>query len=166
MVVYHPPPNPTQSRSDTGLRCLLIGLVVLVLATLLCCGLVVGIGALGGWSLFEGMSNEQRMIEQVITQFMEAGQRNDPDAALALFADSAQTKVRRTDLEQLFADRNRFRAVSTISISEFSGQLSLDEIKVQISGKINYVDGSPPLSFSAQLIRQGNQWRLIQIDFP
>ncbi|WP_322510525.1 hypothetical protein [Chloroflexus sp.] len=157
MAVY---PSPTQPQATGWVRWVLIGVVILVLTIVLCCGLF----GLGGWRVFTGLMNETQAIEQVIRQFMDAGRRNDTDAALALFADSAQSVVSRDDLERLFANRRLFREVSGVALNSFNINSTLEGTTAEIAGQLNYTDGASQ-SFSARLQKENDQWRLIRIDF-
>lgn len=157
MAVY---PSPTQPQSTGWKRWVLIGVAIIVLTIALCCGLFV----FGGWRLFTGVMGETQAIEQVIKQFMDAGRRNDPDAALALFADSAQSVVSRNDLERLFANRQLFREVSSVSLHSFNIKSDVEGTTAEIAGQLNYADGSTQ-AFSARLQKENDQWRLIRINF-
>ncbi|OAN46469.1 hypothetical protein A6A03_12415 [Chloroflexus islandicus] len=157
MTVY---PSPTQPQSTGWKRWVLIGVAIIVLTITLCCGLFV----FGGWRLFTGVMGETQAIEQVITQFMETGRRNDTDAALALFADSAQSVVSRNDLERLFGNRQLFREVSSVSLRSFNIKSDVEGTTAEIAGQLNYADGSTQ-AFSARLQKENDQWRLIRIDF-
>ncbi|MFN3374506.1 MAG: hypothetical protein ACK44M_13175, partial [Chloroflexus sp.] len=89
---------------------------------------------------------------------------NDPDAALTLFADSAQSVVSRNDLERLFANRQLFREVSSVSLNSFNIKSDLEGTTAEIAGQLNYADGSSQ-GFSARLQKENDQWQLIRIDF-
>ncbi|WP_322489947.1 hypothetical protein [Chloroflexus sp.] len=153
-------PSPTQPQSTGWKRWVLIGVAIIVLTIALCCGLFV----FGGWRLFTGVMEETQAIEQVITQLMDAGRRNDIDAALALFADSAQSVVSRNDLERQFANRQLFREVSSVSLNSFNINTDLEGTTAEIAGQLNYADGSTQ-AFSARLQQENDQWRLIRINF-
>lgn len=153
-------PAPPQPQSTGWKRWVLIGMAIIVLTIALCCGLFV----FGGWRLFTGVMGETQAIEQVIKQFMDAGRRNDTDAALALFADSAQSVVSRNDLERLFANRQLFREVSSVSLRSFNIKSDVEGTTAEIAGQLNYADGSTE-AFSAQLQKENDQWRLIRINF-
>ncbi|WP_298820765.1 hypothetical protein [Chloroflexus sp.] len=157
MTVY---PNPTQPPATGWLRWTVVGVAILLLTVLLSCMLF----GFGGWRLLSGLFGETQAIEQVVMQFMAAGLRNDSDTALALFADSPETTITRRDLERLFADRQRFRAVSGISITQIRITSTLEGSSASISGRLNYVDGSQPQPFSARLLKENDRWRLTWID--
>lgn len=157
MAVY---PSPVQPQSTGWTRWVLLGVAIIVLTIALCCGLFV----FGGWRLFTGVMEETQAIQQVITQFMDAGRRNDTDAALALFADSAESVVSHNDLEQQFANRQLFREVSSVSLNSFNIKAGLEGTTAEIAGQLNYVDGSTQ-AFSARLQKENDQWRLIRINF-
>lgn len=157
MAVY---PSPVQPQSTGWTRWVLLGVAIIVLTIALCCGLFV----FGGWRLFTGVMEETQAIQQVITQFMDAGRRNDTDAALALFADSAESVVSHNDLEQQFANRQLFREVSSVSLNSFNIKADLEGTTAEIAGQLNYVDGSTQ-AFSARLQKENDQWRLIRINF-
>lgn len=157
MAVY---PSPAQPQSTGWTRWVLLGVAIIVLTIALCCGLFV----FGGWRLFTGVMEETQAIEQVITQFMDAGRRNDTDAALTLFADSAESVVSRNDLERQFANRQLFREVSSVSLNSFNIKTDLEGTTAEIAGQLNYVDGSTQ-AFSARLQKENDQWRLIRINF-
>ncbi|RMD76620.1 MAG: nuclear transport factor 2 family protein [Chloroflexi bacterium] len=157
MAVY---PSPVQPQSTGWTRWVLLGVAIIVLTIALCCGLFV----FGGWRLFTGVMEETQAIQQVITQFMDAGRRNDTDAALALFADSAERVVSHNDLEQQFANRQLFREVSSVSLNSFNIKADLEGTTAEIAGQLNYVDGSTQ-AFSARLQKENDQWRLIRINF-
>ncbi|RMD76632.1 MAG: hypothetical protein D6823_08035 [Chloroflexi bacterium] len=157
MAVY---PSSTQPQSAGWKRWVLLGIAIIVLTIALCCGLFV----FGGWRLFTGVMEETQAIEQVITQFMDAGRRNDTDAALALFADSAQSVVSRNDLERQFANRQLFREVSSVSLNSFNIKTDLEGTTAEIAGQLHYVDSSNQ-AFSARLQKENDQWRLIRINF-
>ncbi|MGB9736997.1 MAG: hypothetical protein C0184_16850 [Chloroflexus aggregans] len=154
-------PMPIQSSSFGCSRVLLIIAITGGIALVSCCGLL----AFSGWQLFNYSRTDLAAIKQVVIDFIDAGRRNDTAAALAIFADSTQTRVTRRDLEQLFANRRLFREVQDVSITSFNFTVNLVEGEsAEIGGSIMYTDGSSQ-AFTARLHKENDQWRLIRIDF-
>lgn len=67
-------------------------------------------------------------------------------------------------LERLFANRQLFREVSSVSLRSFNIKSDVEGTTAEIAGQLNYADGSTE-AFSAQLQKENDQWRLIRINF-
>jgi hypothetical protein len=158
MSIY---PIPNQPQANQTLRWVMLGIGLLVTTLVLCCVLL----ALGGWRLVSGVISETSAIEDVIRQFMDAGRRRDIGAAEALFDDTARSSISRADLERLFANRQLFREVTDLSLNSFNINTTSEETTAEVSGTLTYVDGSSSQPFTARLWKEGEQWRLIKIDF-
>lgn len=157
MTLYPPPAQP---QSGGTRRWVLIGIGAGLLSLVLCCALL----AFGGWQLFSGVIDETTAIQQVVRDFMDAGRRQDIAAAEALFADAGGVSVSRDDLERLFNNRQLFREVEGMSLSRFNISSNTEETTAEITGTLNYTDGGTQ-PFSARLLKEGDQWRLVRIDF-
>jgi hypothetical protein len=158
MSIY---PIPNQPSSNQALRWVTLGIGLLVTTLVLCCVLF----TFGGWRLVSGVISETSAIEEVIRQFMDAGRRRDTGAVEALFADTARSSISRADLERLLANRQLFREVTDLSLNSFSINTTSEGTTAEVSGTLTYVDGSSSQSFTARLQKEGEQWRLVQIDF-
>ncbi|WP_322821277.1 hypothetical protein [Chloroflexus sp.] len=157
MTLYPPPAQP---QSGGRLRWVLIGIGAGLSSLVLCCALL----AFGGWQLFSGVIDETTAIQQVVRDFMDAGRRQDIAAAEALFADAGGVSVSRDDLERLFNNRQLFREVEGTSLRSFNISSNTEETTAEIAGTLNYTDGGTQ-PFSARLLKEGDQWRLVRIDF-
>ncbi len=102
---------------------------MLLLVALLCCELL----GLSGWRFVADLMGERWALEQVVITLVDAGLRRDSDAALAWFADHARSAVAHRDLDLLFADRDLFRPVSSISLSSFHLSSNQEGINAEIS---------------------------------
>jgi hypothetical protein len=158
MSIY---PIPNQPQANQTLRWVMLGIGLLVTTLVLCCSFFI----FGGWQLIGGVISETSAIEDVIRQFMDAGRRRDIGAAEALFADTALSSISRADFERLFANRQLFREVTDLSLNSFSINTNLEGMTAEVGGTITYVDGSSSQSFTARLWKEGEQWRLVRIDF-
>ncbi len=152
---------PNQPQPNRTLRWVMLGIGLLVTTLVLCCGIF----AFGGWRLIGGVINEASAIEEVIRQFMDAGRRQDIGAAEALFADTALSSISRADFERLFANRQLFREVADVSLDSFNINTNAEGTTAEVGGTLTYVDGAPSQSFTARLQKEGEQWRLVRIDF-
>lgn len=157
MTLYPPPAQP---QSSGTLRWVLIGIGAGLLSLVLCCALL----AFGGWQLFSGLVDETSAMQQVVRDFMDAGRRQDIAAAEALFADAGSVSVSRDDLERLFANRQLFREVEGMSLRSFNIRTDTEGGTAEIAGTLNYTDGGTQ-PFSARLLKEGDHWRLVRIDF-
>ncbi|ACL26631.1 hypothetical protein [Chloroflexus aggregans] len=154
-------PSPVQQQSIVRQPrlpvALLIGGILLILFGVLT---IIGIS---GWQLFNRVVNTPAEIKQTIIAYIEAGRQNDPEAARALFSSAVQRELTRSDLEQSFANRTRFREVADVSFSTFNLRSTLEETRAEITGQIHYTDGTEQ-HFAALLRIENDQWRLIWID--
>lgn len=144
-------------------RWLLIGGVLLSLVGLLCCGLSV----FGGFQLFQGLQAERDAIQPTLRAFLDAGERGDAEAALALFADDALPNVSADDLDRLFEERPElfagFRDVTVETINVTRGTMGTVG---RVEGLVTYAGGSPQRSYTATLRKEGATWKLVSIQFP
>ncbi|MGQ9875725.1 MAG: hypothetical protein ACUVSL_10730 [Chloroflexus sp.] len=160
MTLYLPPLPPAQPQSGGRPRWVLIGIGAGLLSLVLCCALF----AFGGWQLFSGVIDETTAIQQVVRDFMDAGRRQDIAAAEALFADAGSVSVSRDDLERLFANRQLFREVEGTSLRSFNISSNTKGTTAEIASTLNYTDGGTQ-PFLARLLKEGDRWWLVRIDF-
>ncbi len=100
-----------------------------MLVALRCCGLL----GLSGWRFVADLMGERWALEQMAITCMNAGLRRDSDAALAWVADNARSAILRRKPDQLFADRDLFRPVSSLSLSSFHLSSYQEGINAEIS---------------------------------
>lgn len=155
--------TPTQANRVRGVRWLLIGGTLLSLVGLLCCGLTV----FGGFQMFQGLQAESAAIRPTLRAFLDAGQRSDASAALALFADDARSEVSASDLERLFDERPElFGDVSDVTVETINVTRGTAGTVARVEGFVVHTDGAPRRPYTATLRKDGETWRLLRIQFP
>ena len=144
-------------------RWLLLGGSLLGLVGILCCGL----SLFGGFQRFQDLQAESDAIQPTLRAFLDAGERGDTAAALACFADDATAQVTAADLERLFQARPEiFAASAEVTITTINVTRSTAGTVATVAGTISYASGAPQRRYTATLRKQGEQWRLVSIQFP
>lgn len=145
------------------LRWLLIGGALFGLVGVICCGFAV----FGGVRLFQGLQAESDAITPTLRAFLDAGRENDSAAALRLFAANVDAPGTAADLDRLFTERPTifaaFTDVTVETINVFSGT---GGTTANVAGTITYADGAPSRRYAAALRKEGDTWKLVQIQFP
>jgi ABC-type antimicrobial peptide transport system permease subunit len=154
------PPQANASGSRTRLF-LIIGGVVL--AVVLCCAVLAFGGVFGGFQIFQTVTRELDGAQATVRSFLDAGERNDVDAAMDLFASGAM--VSRSEVEDLFVrGRTYFEGYGEISQNQFNINTNNGVTTAEIGGSISYASG-PDATFDARLRKQGDVWYLESINF-
>ena len=144
--------QPKKSRRGCWIALGIVGLLVV-----LCVG---GTFALGYWGL-----SQVEGVQAVVDDFMEAGKNNDPDAALALFSDTAISQGTNVEqIQELFNERGLFEDYESTSFQNTNFSSNTEEGTVlRLAGPINYASGADG-EYEASLEQEGDQWKIVRID--
>lgn len=144
-------------------RWFLVGSSLLAFLGVVCCGLSV----FGGFQLFRSLQVEREAILPALQAFLEAGERQDASAAMALFTSDTATQVSVDDLARLFEERPElfadFTDVAAETINVTRGTVG---IVARLEGFVTYASTTPQRRYTATLRKEADTWKLVSIQFP
>lgn len=133
--------------------------VLVVVGLLACCSNALGVL----WFVQEPQQN----AEVIVTQFFQAGARNDAPTAMRLFAPFTYSiTISLTRLTDVFTTHADLFAYQSITYSDIAVLSDTYTSSGDISGTLVYRD-RPPITFHAQLDRERgwyHQWQLVAVD--
>jgi len=100
--------------------------------------------------------------QDVVAEFMLAGQARDTDSALELWV----PEIERDELESLIEDNYvyLFKHYESLSLHGWHISSSGDITRVKLEGSIIYTDDSK-ISYEAELVKISGEWKLYNIQF-